>query len=143
MCGALPTLATTYRWPRSVHRLRPSTRCGSRSPRAAFAKLGDESGRWPDPSGAKIGLGPVKRLVELFALVLIEIVRDRALTEALQQPLNEIDSLGLGLGQAEQLGHQLRRNRHCVFLPRSCVARLMEGLERDTGFEPATFSLGS
>jgi hypothetical protein len=41
----------------------------------------------------------VKRLVELRALVIIEIVGDRSLAEAFEQPLNEIYSLGLG--QAE------------------------------------------
>jgi hypothetical protein len=63
--------------------------------------------------------GQGQRWLELEA----GLAKDRALTKALEQPLNEIDPLGLGLGQAEQLGHQLRRNRHDVLLPGRCVAR--------------------
>jgi hypothetical protein len=38
----------------------------------------------------------VERVVKPFALVIIEIVRNRPLAKTLEQPLRKIDALGLG-----------------------------------------------
>jgi hypothetical protein len=38
----------------------------------------------------------VERLVEPFALIIVEIIRSRPLAKTLEQPMRQIDALGLG-----------------------------------------------
>lgn len=48
------------------------------------AKVSDQVRRWPNSSSAKVGFRPSKRLMEPFALLIVEAVDGRALMEALE-----------------------------------------------------------